>query len=247
MIGNFLTRQRTLLVAVAALAVAASGSSWAASITLDVAEDTEITTWPNWINDARGLLTPSDPPSYFGGVLRVAQGAFPNGAYAGTGNVGEVLMRWDLSGLPGNAQITNATLRMIQFDGAVDITNVQRIDQGIWTEAGTSWNSWVAQTTSSTLLGGMLGVPAGSGGVTLFSNPALTSTVQGWHDGSTSNLGLILKWAGPNDDGDTYASRESTSADAPQLILEYVQVPEPGTASLLFMSAGALACGRRRR
>lgn len=243
---NSMSALRTVSLGVA-LALSFNAVVVKATITsLDVAEDTEITSWANWSNDARGLLTPADHPTYFGGNLRVAIGSFPNHLYEGTGNVGEVLMRWDLSSIPANHVITSATLRMIQFDESVDITNVHRIDQGEWTEAGVSWNSWTSQSTSSTLLGGMLGTPGSvNNGETLFSNAALAATVQGWHDGSLDNLGLILKWGGANDDGDTYSSRERTDVDPPQLIIEHHAVPEPASIAMLF-SALVLSAFRRR-
>lgn len=240
---TFLNVLSTFLKGVSLALFINASVSLAAFTSLDVAEDTEITSWANWSNDARGLLTPSDPPSYFGGNLRVAIGAFPNGLYAGTGNIGEVLMRWDLSSIPANHVITSATLRMIQFDGSVGVTNVYQVDQGVWSEASVSWNSWSAQTTSATLLGGMLGTPGSiNNGETLFSNAALVSTVQGWHDGSLDNLGLILKWGGANDDGDTYSSRERPGVDPPRLILEHHAVPEPSSFVMLFggMSMGLL-------
>lgn len=235
-------------LAAAALAAVLSPTSpaYATTAVIDVAEDAEITSWPNWANDPRGEL-PESGCCVYGGNLRVAIGPFPTGAWAGTGNIGQVLMRWDLSSIPANHVVTNATLRMIQFDGAVDVTNVNRVDQGNWTEATVTWNNWTSQSTSSTLLGGMLGTPeAVNGGETLFSTPSLTSTVQGWHDGNISNLGLLLTWGGPNDDGDTYAAREHTTADAPQLILEHHAVPEPNTVAvaLAFVAAGT-ACRRR--
>jgi hypothetical protein len=228
------------------LLLTSSNIALATLTTINVAEDTEITSWANWSNDARGLLAPSDPPTYFGGNLRVAIGAFPNGAYAGTSNVGEVLMRWDLTSIPANHVITGATLRMIQFDGSVGVTNVYQVNQGTWTEASVSWNSWNGQTTSSTLLGGMLGTPGSvNNGETLFTNAGLVSAVQGWHDGSHDNLGLILKWGGANDDGDTYSSRERTDVDPPQLILEHHAVPEPSSVIMLF-SAVAMSFRRCR-
>src|SRR5690606_20238126 len=105
--------------------------------------------------------------------------------------------------------------RMIQLDSDVDVTNVSRIDQGAWTEATVTWNNWTAQTTSATLLGGMLGTPSTvNGGETLFTSAGLTATVQGWHDGSIDNLGLLLTWGGPDDDGDTFAAREHTTEAA---------------------------------
>ena len=241
MSGTKLSRILLSLMAVVALMVMSATSAQATSTSIDVSEDTEITSWGNWINDARGLLPASGWPN-FGGTLRVSIDNFPTGAYAGDNNDSEVLMRWnDLSSIPAGHTITGVTLRMILQDGAADATDVNRITQGSWTEAGTSWNDWVGQTTSDTTLG-QLDPPDGAGSKD-FSSAGLLSTVQGWHDGSISNLGLLLRWAGPNADGDSYSSRE-TAGQAPQLIIEHI--PEPGTAVLLLGGLGTLLIGRRR-
>ena len=194
------------------------------STTLDVAEDTEITNWVNWANDPRGLLTPLDPAAWFGGVLRVADQSFPNAAHT---NDGWVLMKWDLSSLvtsDDSKLINNVDLRMIQFDGAIGEAEVYRIDDGDWTEAAATWNNYVG-TETLTLLGTMTGTShAGSkDGITHFSDSDLRALLQEWVDGTQPNYGILLKW--PTTDpleGDTYASRESTSDDPPRLIIDFI-------------------------
>lgn len=199
------------------------------SVTLDVAEDTEITNWVNWADAPRGNLTTSDPPSYFGGQLRVADDNFPNGLYAGTGNDGWVLMKWDLSSLEtadNSRLINNVDLRMIQFDGGVGEVEVYRIDSGSWDESTVTWNNYVG-TESLTFLGTMtstsnLGI---KDGITHFSDSDLVSLVQGWLDGTQENNGILLKW--PTSDptnGDTFASRESVTDDPPQLIIDFIDL-----------------------
>lgn len=171
-------------------------------VTLDVAEDTELTNWVNWSNAPRGELTTSDPPSYFGGVLRVADDNFPTGAYAGTGNDGWVMMRWDLSSLAtgdNSKLINNVDLKMIQLDGGVGEVEVYRINSGAWTESTVSWDSWVGGTVGDediTLLGTMTNTSnAGiKDGITHFSDSDLRTLVQEWLDGSRENLGILLKW-----------------------------------------------------
>jgi hypothetical protein len=203
------------------------------SVTLDVAEDTELTNWVNWSNAPRGLLTPSDPPSYFGGALRVADDNFPTGAYAGTGNDGWVMMRWDLSSLAtgdNSKLINNVDLKMIQLDGSVGEVEVYRINSGAWTESTVSWDSWVGGTVGDediTLLGTMTNTVRNGvkDGITHFSDSDLRTLVQEWLDGTRENLGILLKW--PESDatnGDTYASRESTTDDPPQLIIDFIDV-----------------------
>ena len=243
MSGTKLTRILLSLLAVVGLIVMSATAVQATSTSIDVSEDTEITNWPNWIDDARGEL-PESGCCAFGGNLRVSIDNFPNGAWnpPGSGYDSEVLMRWnDLSSIPAGDTITSVILRMELQDGFADAIDVNNITLGSWTEAGTSWNDWVGQSTSDTPLG-QLDPPDGAGAKD-FSSASLLSTVQGWHDGSLSNLGLILKWAGPTTDGDSYASREHTTLAAPQLIITHI--PEPSTALLLLGGLGSLLIGRR--
>jgi len=194
------------------------------SVTLDVAEDTEITNWANWSNAPRGLLTPSDPAPWFGGVLRVADQSFPNGSFT---NDGWVMMKWDLSSLAtgdNSKLINNVDLRMIQSDGDVGEVEVYRIDSGAWTEATVTWDNYVG-TETLTLLGTMTGTSrAGTkDGITHFSDSDLRTLVQEWVDGTQENFGILLKW--PTSDpfnGDTYASRESTTDDPPRLLIDFI-------------------------
>jgi hypothetical protein len=192
----------------------------AATTTLDVTEDTDITNWVNWETGARGLLMDGEDFGR-GGSLRVADQDFPGG-YAV--NDGWILLRWDLSSIPAEHTISSVTLRLTQFDGAVGATEVWAIDQGDWEEEFTSWVSWTSQTTSETLLGIMQNVSINDPelmGNTTFVDADLTTRVQDWHAGSKANLGLLLKWAGGPQDGDTFASRESTTDDPAQLIITH--------------------------
>ena len=244
MTGTKLSRILLSLLAVVALMVMSATAVQATTTSIDVSEDTEITDWPNWSTSARGTL-PESGCCAFGGNLRVSIDNFPNGAWnpPGSGYDSEVLMRWnDLSSIPAGNTITGVILRMELQDGFADAIDVNNITQGTWDEATTHWTNWNAQTTSDTPLG-QLDPPDGAGPKD-FSSASLLSTVQGWHSGSLSNLGLILKWAGPTTDGDSYASREHTTLAAPQLIITHI--PEPGTALLLLGGLGSLLISRRR-
>jgi hypothetical protein len=192
----------------------------ATETTLDVSEDTDITSWVNWETAPRGLLMDGEDGGR-GGSLRVADQDFPGGYQV---NDGWILLRWDLSTIPAEDTISDVTLRMIQFDGAVGATEIWGIDQGDWEEEFVSWISWTSQTTSQTLLGTMQNVSyldPELQGETTFNDIDLTSLVQAWHTGSHDNLGLLLKWAGGPQDGDTFASRESTTTDPARLIITH--------------------------
>ena len=203
-------------------------------ITLDVAEDTELTNWVNWVDAPRGEIPMSAPSSYYGGLLRVADDNCPTGAYEGTGNNGWVLMRWDLSSLATadkSRLINNVDLRMIQQDLGVGAAEVYRVNSGQWTEATATWANWVGPVMGDedvTFLGTISGTPndgASKDGITHFTGADFTALVQSWLDGSVENLGILLKW--PTNDphnGDTYASRENTAYDPPQLLIDYIDL-----------------------
>ena len=202
------------------------------SVTLDVAADAEITNWGNWIDGARGELTQTGFPDY-GGTLRAADDNFPTGAWAGEDNFGWVLMKWDLSSLEtsdNSRLVGDVDLRMIQFDGAVGEVEVYQINSGAWDEATVTWNNWVGGTVGDediTFLGTMTSTSqaGGGNGVTLFSDDDLQTLVQAWIDGTQDNHGILLKWpTGDPTNGDTFASRESTTDDPPQLIIDLIDL-----------------------
>jgi hypothetical protein len=202
------------------------------SVTLDVAEDAEITNWVNWISDPRGEL-PESGCCAFGGNLRVSDDNFPNGAWnpPGSGNDSWVLMKWDLSSLvtgDNSKLINNVDLRMIQQDGFTDELEVYRINSGAWTEAAVTWSNWVGGTIGDediTFLGTMTGTPnlLTKDGITHFSDADMVALVQEWIDGTQDNHGILLKWPTSNPtDGDSYASREHTTLDPPRLIIDFI-------------------------
>ena len=184
--------------------------------TLDVAEDADITSWVNWKSAPRGKLAHGADRGR-GGTLRVALADFP-GTYRE--NNGWILLKWNLASIPAGHTIDNATVRIVQLDSATHNVNVFGIDEGRWTEADVTWDNW-HKSSKSTRLGTMKSVSSKVNGITTFSSRSLTDLVQDWHDGSKPNLGLLLKWAGPPMSGDTFASRESRTADPPRLIIEH--------------------------
>ena len=132
------------------------------------------------------------------------------------------LLKWDLSGIDVTDTLHNATLRIIQVDGAIDSVDVYAIRDGDWDESTVTWNNWVG-TESVELLGTMPNVSYNDGGgVTTFSNSAFNELVKDWIDGDQENYGLLLKWAGAVGEGDTYITREHATLDPPRLILETI-------------------------
>ena len=129
------------------------------------------------------------------------------------------LLKWDFSSIDPSAVIENASLRMIQCDGAVESVEVYAVDTGDWDELTVTWNNWVGTETLE-YLGTMTDISYHDGeGVTTFYSSELTDWVQDWIDGDQENYGILLKWAGAVSEGDTFATREHETLDAPQLII----------------------------
>ncbi len=140
------------------------------------------------------------------------------------------LLRFDLSCIPANATINNATLRMqsTQIGGSLNISVYEMLQS--WVEgtgngtAGTAnWNQR-APGTNWTTAGGTFNSTAvanlntGSTGQHTWN---ITSLVQAWVAGSKVNNGLMV--ASPDGGGNrtvTYDSREGTTP--PVLVIDYV-------------------------
>ncbi len=138
-----------------------------------------------------------------------------------------ILLRFDLTGLPPNAVISQATLRLYQegsWSWGLSSVNlsVRRVIHP-WEELSATWNDRPLITNAS-----FASTTSGTG--TGWRTWDVTSLVQLWQDGSEPNYGFGLK--GPeggdwtNRWGRTFTSREG-SANQPELVLTYATCPEP--------------------
>jgi hypothetical protein len=137
-----------------------------------------------------------------------------------------ILLRFDLTGLPPHASISQATLRLYQESegvGSVDLS-VRRVIHS-WQELSATWNDRPLITNDS-FASTACGTEAG------WRTWDVTSLVQLWQDGSYPNYGFGLKgpeggdWSNPNIWGRTFTSREG-NANRPQLVVNYTTCPEP--------------------
>ncbi len=131
------------------------------------------------------------------------------------------VFRFDLSGIPANANVTNAALRLrvTGVDDSGQPTRVYRVTDS-WTENGVTWTNTGADYDSATVHGSF--VPNAIGFVTV----DITDLVQAWMCGQHPNHGLMLIPTS-NDKESKYASRQwGTSSERPRL-----EIVTSGTAS----------------
>jgi len=154
-------------------------------------------------------------------------------------------IRHNVAGIPANAIITSAVLRLTKFGGNNTAHNlsVHRVTRS-WTEgsggcSGASGGvTWINSETGTpwTLAGGDFVAAAAAttsvGGDGQYEWD-ITSLVQDWVSGVHSNDGVVLKFAteGGSSQEKNFRSREfGTSADVPRLIISYT-IPYSATVT----------------
>jgi hypothetical protein len=154
--------------------------------------------------------------------------------YAGSGS--RSLIRFDLSGIPPNAQIVEATLDLYQLSNAANggTFNVHRLtrewEEGDGTGSGGTGVTWLEYKpgNSWTTPGGdydpailaATAIPAGGSGIGWHSWD-ITELVDGWRSGAYPNRGLLLKTQDVNSSGYFASSDESGSGRQPKLTITY--------------------------
>ncbi|MEM6911759.1 MAG: DNRLRE domain-containing protein [Verrucomicrobiota bacterium] len=150
-----------------------------------------------------------------------------------------ILIRFDISSLPTGQNITNATLDLTARPGGTEYEEFDTFEINL---IGSNWfEETVTANSSVSVLSGALFVDSGP-------NPSinLTSFVQDWYSGGTTNYGLLIDNQGSNSFGE-FASKEHPTAQAPTLTVEFEPIPEPGALGLFGLGMGLIAFGRRRR
>jgi len=142
------------------------------------------------------------------------------------------LFKFDLSNLPANAVITDATLRLTVIqsgtpDASYDLNRLL-VD---WSETNATWNNRLASTpwtnpggapnSDYVLNASATATLQSTGDSTDFSSAGLVSDVQAWLDNPGTNFGWMLIATGDaQGTGKQVASREEGDA-APLLIIQY--------------------------
>jgi len=193
-------------------------------IQLLASEDAEIDQNWIWADTPKGVADPN--AGWLADELRIRE-------YGDEGVPGEhshALIKWDVSGVDPNFPLVYAEVQLTIWEYADGALDVYGIEEGVWSEDTVTWNSW-ASTSPKTLvfLGQMDNTGKAPGSTCKFTNDNLTAWVQSWLNGTQANHGLIFKWAGTPQSGDSFSARESTNPayPGPQLILNDQPPPEP--------------------
>jgi len=164
------------------------------------------------------------------------------------------MVSWDLSALPVDAVITNATITLfgnfvvsLPAPGTGSVLMYQTTSA--WSENTVTWNT---RPTFGTLSLGSSAVTNGAPAPYVFTSANLLSLVQGWHDGTIDNYGVYLFANTTNGflAGTIGINSDDAIDTSLRPLLEVSYVPEPSTYALLAMSGLALAgyvIRRRRR
>jgi hypothetical protein len=111
-------------------------------------------------------------------------------AGAGVGDIARLYIQFDLSLLPENAVITNASLGLVYWytsNAAVAPIGAYAV-LGSWTETGVTWNN---QPVFATTAEYTINIPAGV--TDGFHYWYITDLAKSWWDGSQGNFGVMLK------------------------------------------------------
>jgi hypothetical protein len=186
------------------------------------------------VADTAMRSTASD--SNFGGSTSLPVGVSNLGS-----PVNRTLFQFDLSALPANAIINDATLGLTvtvhPFGANFDLHRLL----SSWSESEATWNNrltsipWAAGGALTGIdFSSMISATASLGsGVSAFNSPDLTADVQLWVDNPGSNFGWILMASGePAGSGEQVASRED-SVNTPTLTIDYT-LPAPPTSPVIF-------------
>jgi hypothetical protein len=153
-----------------------------------------------YLNPLLTLATPSTITLQPGaeGIDSTMQTAFPDINYgiltmALVGNTVSSIVRtyikFDLSAVPANARITDADLRLYQYDtfGSDNFTIGLYNVTGDWDESTITWNLQPTSSTDAEITNNIIA------GATTWKSWDIDTLVQGWLDGTITNYGMMLK------------------------------------------------------
>ena len=141
-----------------------------------------------------------------------------------SGNDYYIYIRFDLSGIPSDAAIVSAELKLYATEGIADgkTVKIYRV-LADWSETGITWNNKpdnAANETDST------STPSTNNWMVL----DVTGDVEGFVNGSFSNYGWVIKCVDCGNQYKGFASSEySDTSKRPKLVVEYV---EPNTVTV---------------
>ncbi len=122
------------------------------------------------------------------------------------------LLRFDLSSLPANAVVVNATLSLYATSGSTAANVAIASANSAWLESTVNWNTRPANTAR-----GDATQACAAAGWTYFD---VDNTASGWVDGSYENNGFVLSTK-TSGGGCKWESREAGTVNLPYLLVEY--------------------------
>ena len=190
----------------------------------------------------------SDPDTNYGTGSTVVSGQLNNG------ETRRALFRFDLSGIPAQATVTSATLRLqVVFrlpsgGGANSTFDLRRILKD-WTETGVTWNSRLSPAAPWES-GGLKGssdastnasssvLVSGFGPYTFSSTQNLVADVQLWVTNSSANFGwLLISQNEVSPQTARHFAAKEDSGNAPLLTINYTLPPPPASTNLILTGA----------
>jgi hypothetical protein len=164
-----------------------------------------------------------------------------------TADARRILIEFNLSGIPSNARITSANLKLyVTAKGSGDpVTNVYRLTQS-WTESGVTWNKYDGTNNWATAGGDYDSTVWATATVTAsgWSTWNVGNLIQSWVNGSYSNYGMLAGTSTAS--GTTYfaSSDNSDTSLWPVLEINYTTPlnisfvsPTPNNASTMNASS----------
>jgi hypothetical protein len=138
------------------------------------------------------------------------------------------LLQWALSGLPADAVVTSASIKLQIVNASANTYSLYELLRG-WNEGEVTWNRATASNnwaTSGALgatdRGSVIGsVTGATGSKTITLNSAGISMIQNWINNPTSNHGIVIANASNTDGIDFASSETSTAAQRPLLSVTY--------------------------
>jgi len=187
----------------------------------------------NLVPVADTAMRSTAPDSSFGSATSLPIGVANFGS-----PINRALFRFDLSVLPTNAIINDASLELTVTLHPVGATFVLHRMLSSWSESEATWNNrFVTPSPTPWAAGGALAgtdfisvasaAASQVGGVNMFNASGLTADVQMWVNNPGSNFGWILMAAGePAGSGEQVGSREDP-VNTPVLVVDYTVAAPP--------------------
>lgn len=136
------------------------------------------------------------------------------------GSNGELvaLMNWNVSSIPGNVTVTNATVTLQVFNASAGTYKLYARNAS-WNEGTVTWSNANIASNQGSEIGSF--TPSATGSHTVTLNAAGRALVQGWINGSVANHGFTLRTGGTSDGIDLRSSEYGTGSQRPSLSVTY--------------------------